>query len=166
MTQPLDIDELQATAKAATPGPWKLSKHGKRVLADIVIDHNGAKFQVERQVSYSAPHKKQEQDAAYIAAANPAVVDTLIDRLRKAEAASKWISVEDRLPNKYEEVLVWPNPTDYCNTAQLYGDKWKYVEYSIWGVEHVGCQVTHWQPLPAAPDSTPTDSADSEGAKG
>ena len=76
------------------------------------------------------------------------------------QAGDAWISVEDRLPKPYEEVIVWPHPTDYCMTAEFYGRSasgrpvWKYGEYENgWGHSNVEitAPVTHWQPKPAAP---------------
>jgi hypothetical protein len=70
-----------------------------------------------------------------------------------------WVSVEDRLPEKYTEVIVYPSPTYYCITAQygkfsrsIESDTWYYGEYLAgYGHENNTCKVTHWQPLPAAP---------------
>lgn len=82
----------------------------------------------------------------------------------KANSAppAPWISVDERLPARYEEVIVWPHPTDYCMTAELYGESasgrpvWKYGEY-ITGFGHevneITSPVTHWMPLPAAPSA-------------
>jgi hypothetical protein len=62
------------------------------------------------------------------------------------------------LPPRYEEVLVYPPPTEYCNTAQ-YGqlvdgscDGWYYSEYEFGcGVVFYECNPTHWMPLPQEP---------------
>jgi hypothetical protein len=88
------------------------------------------------------------------------------EKLAQAEAAAlakqvpaqeqdKWVSVNDRLPELYTEVMVWPHPTDYCNTAEMDRKGWYYGEY----VQHHGhenvrldwLRVTHWMPLPPAP---------------
>ncbi|PUA19627.1 DUF551 domain-containing protein [Glaciimonas sp. PCH181] len=74
--------------------------------------------------------------------------------------ATGWISVDERLPNRYVEVIVWPNPTVYCMTAILGRDGWAYGEY----IPHFGCKVincgnvTHWQPLPLPPSPDETKS--------
>ena len=64
-----------------------------------------------------------------------------------------WVSVDDRLPEQRKEVLVWPNPTDYCNTAYIDpGKGWMYAEYEANdGQVNRACTVTHWMPLPASP---------------
>ena len=54
----------------------------------------------------------------------------------------EWISVEDRLPNKYESVLVLSN-AGYISIDGLCGE-------NIW-LEHRIIKVTHWMPLPQKP---------------
>ena len=64
----------------------------------------------------------------------------------------EWISVKDRLPKKYEEVFVFPFPSEYAHTA-TYGkfnnteidDCWFFGEYEQgYGHENYKCNVTHW----------------------
>jgi len=59
----------------------------------------------------------------------------------------KWISVEDRLPEEYEDVLV----TDGVEVAL--GFFVMDPEYPQWGYDGhcVGGLETHWQPLPEPP---------------
>ena len=64
----------------------------------------------------------------------------------------EWISVEDRLPEKYTEVYVYPYPTEYVHTAQ-YGkfksehECWLYGEYERnFGHCSYECKPTHWMP--------------------
>jgi hypothetical protein len=76
----------------------------------------------------------------------PAVILALIDRLRKAEAARegwKWVPVEPTPVMISEAWRALIGNADYAKIR------------SAWDVM-----------LAAAPDNTPTDSADSEGAKG
>lgn len=57
------------------------------------------------------------------------------------------------------EVIVWPNPTDFCMTATNgffpgvrddFG--WYYAEYETgFGVVYYKCNPTHWMPLPEPP---------------
>ena len=71
---------------------------------------------------------------------------------------SQWVSVDERLPARYEDVLVNPRPTDYCCEAQVGVDgQWEYAEYGAWGVERIKCTVTHWQLMPAAPLAGPVE---------
>ncbi len=37
---------------------------------------------------------------------------------------AEWVSVEERLPDRWETVLVWPRPTDYCCEAHHTGREW------------------------------------------
>lgn len=72
----LDLDDLEAKARAATAGPWRHDKggvYGVRILAD-----KGA-------VAEWDDIPLSEEDANFIAAANPAVVLELVQRLRAAE---------------------------------------------------------------------------------
>lgn len=70
--------------------------------------------------------------------------------------AAGWVSVDDRLPEPWTEVLVYPRPSDYCCEAQMgragCETYWEYSEYEagFGDVKH-RCNVTHWMPLPAAP---------------
>lgn len=67
---------------------------------------------------------------------------------------SEWISVDESVPeNTYEDVIVFPRPTDYCVEAHHNGKgQWFYGEY-VGGVGHetYPCKVTHWMPLPPPP---------------
>lgn len=70
-------------------------------------------------------------------------------------AANGWISVLEQLPEKYTEVLVWPAPTDYCQTAERDDKGFYYGEY-LQNYGHTNERlsdhhVTHWQPLPSPP---------------
>jgi len=78
--QLIDTDALRKLCKSATPGPWEQINH-------IVFTETG---DLEWVVA-NARSGNSIIDAEYIAAANPAVVLSLldeIDRLRKIEAAA------------------------------------------------------------------------------
>ena len=83
----IDINELRRLAQAATPGPWKMLPVGdgrqKFAVADseflsilTVTDEGGATFGTVYD----------DADARFIAAANPATVSELLDRLEPAES--------------------------------------------------------------------------------
>ena len=82
----IDINKLRQLAQAATPGPWKMLPVGdgrqKFAVADseflsilTVTDEGGATFGTVYD----------DDDARFIAAANPAAITELIDRLEAAE---------------------------------------------------------------------------------
>ena len=82
----IDINELRRLAQAATPGPWKMLPVGdgrqKFAVADseflsilTVTDEGGATFGTVYD----------DDDARFIAAANPATISELLDRLEAAE---------------------------------------------------------------------------------
>ena len=86
-----ELDKLEALAKAATPGPWTAQK------ARSVIHVGG--FSKVCEISTSANHvyedypgakkefiEKQEHNAAYLEAANPATILALIERVRELES--------------------------------------------------------------------------------
>ncbi len=55
----------------------------------------------------------------------------------------KWISVEDRLPEDYQDVLVWEE-----HAGRDYVLSW-YAPFCGWWKETP--DVTHWMPLPDPP---------------
>lgn len=73
-----------------------------------------------------------------------------------------WISVDERLPQPFKEVVVSPRPDDYCCEAfcDMAGN-WKWAEYEHnFGVHHRECHVEYWLMLPEVP-AQPTTSAGS-----
>lgn len=73
-----ELKELEAVARAATPGPWKRDCRA--------IDS------VERGESVASADS--ENDAAYIAAADPATMLSLIGDVREARKVScEWINI-------------------------------------------------------------------------
>ena len=65
---------------------------------------------------------------------------------------SEWISVEDRLPDKWRDVLIMLKE-DFGRSYQI-GDccdkEWSINNYHDWWGPHGA--VTHWQPLPPLPE--------------
>ena len=68
---------------------------------------------------------------------------------------SEWISVEDRLPNKNDECLVWPRPNDDLNIVtavyQPWLKNWTQDFYNGYDYEDCILKVTHWMLLPEPP---------------
>ena len=74
---------------------------------------------------------------------------------------NKWVSVEERLPENYTDVLCWYEYFrygDYNRMYQTYG-----IGYCIngqWGGEvsnGTKCKVLYWQPLPTPPNRRPPE---------
>ena len=74
-----DPTELRRLAEAATPGPWRTSKADDTAIMsfDNDVAHTVGIYEVEAET--------MEADAAYIAAANPAAILALLDRLARVE---------------------------------------------------------------------------------
>lgn len=83
----MNIEELKRLAEAATPGPW--------VLDELLADFYG--FEVRTSTDEKVCADASEQDAAYIAAANPAAVLELIRQRDELLASLKEVRelVED-----------------------------------------------------------------------
>ena len=64
-----------------------------------------------------------------------------------------WISVDERLPKPFEDVLIYPRPTDYCCEGQVdCKGQWSYAEYvPHFGQETHRIRPTHWAPIPPPP---------------
>lgn len=80
----IDLDALAATAKAATPGPWEDS------VDDLTNDVNVYHDQEQRlwvAQTGTEPGEQERANAEFIAAADPATVLALIERVRAAEEA-------------------------------------------------------------------------------
>lgn len=66
----------------------------------------------------------------------------------------RWISVEERMPKRYEHVLVATRFTDEgeqdVEVAYLAIDRWRKPDGPLYG------KVTHWMPLPEPPKAEST----------
>lgn len=82
------------------------------------------------------------------------VIELLIGALRDALAKQpKWISVEERLPEAYQHVIV------HVKHTPKYDAGWHAVEQDCWFGDGWECNadeevhlVTHWMPLPEPPE--------------
>lgn len=150
------IAKIKALAEKATKGPW-MRLFGERTVYDRMEDGCRGNPIVRADSAFGSD---DANNLDFIAAANPAAILALIADLEAMRKDAGWISVNERLPSKYTEVMVWPHPSDYCLTAELYGESasgnpvWKYGEYTNgWGHENIEITrpVTHWMPLPQPP---------------
>jgi hypothetical protein len=71
-----NIDELEALAKAATPGPWYSAHHG------VNTHGTGAQHDICRVSMTTGSYESEQENRDYIAAANPAAILTLIAEVR------------------------------------------------------------------------------------
>jgi hypothetical protein len=86
----IDTKELRQLAQAATPGPWILLPVGDKSKCFAVADINLLSVLTvvdECGTSFGAVYL--DGDAKFIAAANPAAVSELLDRLEAAESVLK-----------------------------------------------------------------------------
>lgn len=162
----IDLDAFQAAAEAATPGTWQFYCDGPSVDPNWHIVTNESRMRVIANVHIEPGNQMDLANATLIAAANPAVILALIDRLRKAEAAREGWKLVPVEPTVDMDIAGMEQSVQGRPSV----DDESYVR-SIWGAM-----------IAAAPDSTPTDSAndlvrafnewtpkggaDSEGAKG
>ncbi len=66
---------------------------------------------------------------------------------------NKWISVKDKLPEKYKRVLVNLNGEVFHNKteiAEFCGNNWYFGD--DWSNEYVSQFVSYWMPLPSLPE--------------
>ena len=71
-----------------------------------------------------------------------------IDAIKK-QATQEWISVKDRLPEPWKQVLIY-SQYDFCEVALYIGipGKWRVT----WNHDMLDADsVTHWMPLPQPP---------------
>lgn len=85
----IDLNELEALARAATPGPWELNRHGA-VIGGPVQQYANGKGQNQLAMATGADWMRLDEmacNAAHIAAANPSAVLELIALARQAGGA-------------------------------------------------------------------------------
>ena len=79
---------------------------------------------------------------------DPEVLKGVIRDLIEAAKGGNWISVKDRLPENYVEVLAWGQTAErfpFCSVAEIDGSGvWNSAGYEL-------DTITHWQPLPEPP---------------
>lgn len=158
-TTTIDLDRLEALAKAATPGPWAWWTSNSTLRLTGADGKDGS-------VLYAYGHSGNSdvccspENKAFIAAANPAAILELIAAHRAALAAKgqqepvAWISVKDRLPEPWDgkrfskSVLIVDMDSSYPHVRMSelnFDDEGP----TVWS----GADPTHWRPAPALPGS-------------
>jgi hypothetical protein len=96
----IDIDKLEMLAKAATPGPWHSpglgevhDDHNDKVILDVCWQEVGVPF----EDSFSGG---RQDDAHFVAAANPAAIIALIAEVRALRDAA---AIKDASPTVERE---------------------------------------------------------------
>ena len=84
----IDINELRQLAQAATPGPWKTGQYLGSLRQFVIHTDVGDKGRGSDVAFTSAAFGNDETvaNARLIAAANPAAINELINRLEEAES--------------------------------------------------------------------------------
>lgn len=112
----IDLDTLEFRAVVATPGPWKTVDARAMSIYDEIRGADGER--IATTYSTRNPFDQAEANAAYIAAANPAVVLELIatlrqamDMIKKEQEARNWLATmlgdygkEDGTPQEWLNV--------------------------------------------------------------
>ena len=88
----IDLDQLEARAKAATPGPWRNAAGYKIKVAATGTHCASAWSRYTYETGKEITDEQAKANATYIAAANPAVVLELVAELRKARAERDWLA--------------------------------------------------------------------------
>ena len=79
----INLDKLEAKARAATPGPWQALENPEMAIRWVeAMCHAGGSVCTAHD-NWSLGQNKR--NSVFIAAANPETVLALIDRLRRAE---------------------------------------------------------------------------------
>lgn len=86
-----ELNELEALARAATPGPWDKESSFWNSSFSRCTEYPPFTVKAKGFDVAFCYGKHCTEDAAYIAAANPAVVLKLIAELRQAKAERDWI---------------------------------------------------------------------------
>lgn len=115
----IDKQALREAAKKATPGPWYV--HDKPCEdGNYGIDTSDKEFLAEAVVWWGFARQSiwREEDAKYIALANPATVLALLDELEAAER--RIADLEDLLE---AEVRLWTQRYDCANSRREAAEK-------------------------------------------
>ncbi|MCC2547683.1 DUF551 domain-containing protein [Hymenobacter sp. BT175] len=156
-----EVYQMQMLEQAATPGPWHIGRwrQGNQEWAPTVTPevHGAPICRFDR---HGRPDK-DTADSAFIAAARSFIPKALAALTRPAApvAGPAWVSVADRLPEE-RQGEVWPRynrvliarPGCDVKTGFYENECW-YAEWEDYGGEPLmDLTVTHWMPLPTAPE--------------
>ena len=103
---PADLSRLESLARKATPGPWF-----RPIANDTAVRSDDVDI-AQTVGAYELEWERMEADAAYIAAANPAAVLALIERVRELEG--KLEAIRDECDGKEDADDGIPNTAMRC----------------------------------------------------
>lgn len=164
MNQHLDLDALQAAAEAATPGPWNVNytKLNGKVIHWHVADRKhgtmNAVAMADEDQGELREHSELRANGEFIAAANPAVVLALIDRLRKAEAAREGWKLVPIEPTR--EIISAMSCSQARDDEGEFPAMLDLLDFGGENKTHAALKAAYRAAIAAAPDSAPTDSAE------
>ncbi|WP_421220316.1 hypothetical protein [Aeromonas enteropelogenes] len=82
----IDLEKLLELASKATPGPWWIDSHGtamvNRETLDLVFAVDCKRKAIRHEDTGNLSHWRNDNDATYIAAANPATVTELVNMVK------------------------------------------------------------------------------------
>jgi hypothetical protein len=141
----IDLDAVEAAAKAATPGPWSAMRWSGDTWPDARIsvgaDEHGSRMAIAMNTRYA---KRPEEDMAHIATMDPTTTLALVEEVRRLRATRTvhWRDTED----------AQPHPEVYCYVVNLFGVHEAWLGHDdVWrlrGKDDVELSgVTHWVPV-------------------
>ena len=80
--------------------------------------------------------------------------DAIRAELAEARKLAKAIPVNERMPAFFEDVMFFDAPEKTWTIGYLCGEKWTSIDLIIWRGDNFA-RVTHWMPLPPAPEVEP-----------
>lgn len=115
-------------------------------LEQVIIEHN-AEF--NKFIDEATDHQK---------VAHTAVLAGLLSAITIVKQHSDWVSVDERLPEDDENVLVYSGDKEmfiaWCGVlGRTWRDSFRDAPYD----ELVGISITHWMPLPKPPSEVQDD---------
>lgn len=169
----IDTNELRRLAQAATPGPWyvtgKLTRYVEALIDGGLIQEVAACGPTKADGGYGP---QQEANARLIAAANPAAISELLDRLEEAEndsarykalaesalrIAKGWEDKCYELRAKVEE-MEKQEPVAWLHESRRDSDVVTSAVKHVWGKAAVGSLAAYSIPLYLAPGAQPAPS--------
>jgi len=111
----VDLDDLEAKARAATAAPWTTVE--RREDASVAVLAPTGERIVASTSMFMSIHERRVRDAAFIAAANPAVVLDLITQLRAEQERADEMADFLRCDESYDPTVVLAEHHDARTTG-------------------------------------------------